>query len=105
MAVKDFVKLHDAITKLYYIDKAITKDQFNKAHTLCSLYLEQKLITAGVKDDYYIDNGFDYKNQIPIKGTILRSAEIGTILSTISLTQVKTFLQSKGLMSPDLLGV
>ncbi|MEM2385983.1 MAG: hypothetical protein QXO67_03270 [Candidatus Bathyarchaeia archaeon] len=47
--------LHDKLTRLYYVEKKISRELFEKAHAVLWLLHEKESIENGVLPDYEVD--------------------------------------------------
>jgi len=74
--------LHDKLTKLYYQDKAVSKDLFDKAHTVLWLLCDQESIQNGIIPDFQDE---ETKKK--------RSTQIAEMLAVLKTTDVDNLIQ------------
>jgi len=74
---KQFTEVHDELTRLYYQERTISMEEFNKLHTAGWLHLEKERIARGFQED------FDVSEKTPDGEVIVaktRSQEIAASL-------------------------
>jgi len=74
--------LHSKLTKLFYQDKAIDKELFEKAHAVIWLLHEQESIQNGVLSDFGVD-------EVTHK---MRSQQITEMLAVLKTTDVDALI-------------
>jgi len=77
--------LHAKLTKLYYEEKAISKELFNNAHSVIWLLHEQESIQNGIIPDFEIDEVTKKKrsDQIIEILTILKTADVDSLINQL----------------------